>query len=261
MMRRSGLFLCLGALTLLGSIAVSCGGGSSGTGGGTKGPYKVAGIWQASFSPAFGSTSASYGAITQSGTAAMFDSSGNIVLFPPVSGASTFSGTLTTYAVNGSFFAGGAVQLTDPAQGNVNSATSITGSFSGSSSDTFALSALNGSSTPVSGTLNGRFSGFATTALLTFASDGTFTGGEFSGPGSNCNIQGALTPGGASNVFDLTYNVVSGSCSADTETGIAFASSTDYFNVNGGTDPYYLYMIILHSTSPQVRPYVITLYQ
>lgn len=194
----------------------------------------------------------------------MFDTSGNIVQFPTITGATAFSGNLTTYAVNGTFFSGGAVSVTDPAQGNVTSATSLAGSFTGTPSGTFSavsFAPLSGSVVPLSGTLNGKITGFpATTLLLTFASDGSFTGGEFS-PGSTCNVQGTVTQEGTHNVFDVTFNTVSGNCSALTQTGIAFESSTDYFNVNGGADANYLYAILLTSTLPQVRPYVVILYQ
>jgi hypothetical protein len=263
MARRLVLLLCLASLSLVGEITLSCG-SSSGSGGGNKGPYNVAGNWQTSFSPAFGATTTSYGAITSSGLGAMFDTSGNIVQLPTITGANAFSGNLTAYAVNGTFFTGGTVILTNPAQGNVNSATSIAGSFAGSPSGTFSaasFSPLSGSVVPVSGTLNGKITGFATTVLLTLASDGSFTGGEFSGPGSTCNVQGTLTQEGTRNLFDVTYNTVSGNCLADTQTGIAFESKTDYFNVNGGADSVYLYVILLTSTLPQVRPYVIIIYQ
>jgi hypothetical protein len=194
----------------------------------------------------------------------MFDTSGNIVRLPTITGASTFSGNLIAYAVNGTFFNGTDVTLTDTAQGSVNSGTSIAGSFSGSPSGTFSadsFSPLGGSVVPVSGTMNGKITGFSSTLLLTFAPDGSFAGGEFSGPGSTCNVQGTLEQEGTSNVFDVTYNSVSGSCIANTQTGIAFESKTDYFNVNGGADANYLYLILLTSTLPQVRPYVAIIYQ
>jgi hypothetical protein len=74
-------------------------------------------------------------------------------------------------------------------------------------------------------------------------------------------VSGTLVQEGTSNIFDVTYQTVSGSCSASTETGIAFESRTDYFNVNGGVDSSYLYVIMLTSTFAPMRPAVYVVYQ
>jgi hypothetical protein len=261
-LRNPAGLLSIAIFTLLGAIAVSCGGSSNP--GGNGGPYIVAGDWRANFSPEIGNTVSAVGAINSAGLGALFDTSGNIVQLPIITGATSFSGNLITYALNGSPFAGGTYIITETAQGNVSSATSITGTFTGSSAGSFSVSPfspVSGSVVPVSGTMNGKITGFSDTLLLTFSSDGTFTGGDFAGPGSTCNVNGKLTQDGTNNVFDVTYNNASGSCFTDTQTGIAFESATDYFNVNGGADANYLYMVLLTSTLTQVRPYVIILYK
>jgi hypothetical protein len=259
---------CLAFLILLGAMTVSCsssgsGGNSSGSGGNT-GPFNVVGNWQAVFSANVGANLYGYGVIDSSGLSAFFDASGNIVQLPTITGTKSFSGSLTAYAVNGTFFPGGAVMVTDSAQGTVNSATSITGAFTGSPSGDFAVtgfSPLSGSVVPPSGTMQGEITGFADTLELTFTSGGAFTGADFAGPGSTCNLIGTLTQEGTSNVFDVIYNSASGDCYLNSQTGVAFESTTDYFNVNGGADSSYLYMILLTSKLTQVRPSVMVIYQ
>jgi hypothetical protein len=262
MARSFVLLLSFVFLASLGAITISC--GSSSSSGGSAGSFNVVGNWQATFSANVGATASGYGAIDSSGLGAFFDSSGNIVQFPTITGAKSFSGNLTAYAVNGTFFTGGAVMVTDTAQGTQNSATSITGSFTGSSAGDFTVasfSPLSGSVVTLSGTMQGKITGFADTLQLTFSSGGTFTGADFAAPGSTCNLIGTLTQQGTSNVFDVTYNSASGDCFLNSQTGIAFESNTDYFDVNGGADSTYLYMILLTSKLTQVRPSVIVIYQ
>jgi hypothetical protein len=264
MSRNSVLLLSFVFLALLGTMTISCG-GSSGSGGGNTGPYNVVGNWQANFSANVGATAVGYGAMDSSGLGAFFDTSGNIVQLPTITGAKSFSGNLTAYAVNGTFFTGGTVIVTDTAQGNVNSATSITGTFTGSPSGNFSVvpySPLGGSVVAISGAMNGKITGFIDTLNLTFASNGSFTGVDSSDPQiPGCDVNGTLTQVGTSNVFDVTYNEGPGNCTPNTQTGIAFESKTDYFNVNGGADATYLYVILLTSTLTQVRPYVVIIYQ
>lgn len=252
------------SLTLLCAMMTSCGGSSGG--GGNVGPFNVVGNWQANFSANVGATASGHGAINSSGVAAFFDGSGNIVKLPTITGASSFSGNLTAYAVNPTLFPNGSPVVTDSAQGNVNSANSITGSFTGNgtASGTFSVtpdSPLSGSAVPITGVLNGKIIGFSDTLQLTFLSNGSFTGGDFAGPGSTCNVSGTLTQEGTNNVFDITYSGVSGACTQFTLTGIAFESKTDYFNVNGGVAATYVYAIMLTSTAANVRPSVIVLFQ
>lgn len=231
------LLLSLAILISLGAITVSCS-SSSGSGGST-GPFNVVGNWQANFSANVGATASGYGAIDSSGLGAFFDTSGNIVQLPTITGAKSFSGNLTAYAVNGTFFSGGTVMVTDAAQGTVNSATSIAGTFTGSPSGSFTVapfSPLSGSAVPLSGTVQGRITGFSDTLQLTFSPGGSFTGADFAGPGSTCNLIGMLTQQGTGNVYDVTYNSASGDCFLNGQTGIALESKTDYFNVNGGAD-------------------------
>lgn len=198
--------------------------------------------------------------------AVLFYGPANIVQLPTVTGGSSFSGNLTAHAVNPTLFSNGSAVATETAQGSVNSATSIRGSFTGNGTPAGTFSAvpyapLSASVVPVSGTLNGKIIGFADALQLTFSSNGRFTGGDFGPGGSVCNVNGTLTQEGTHNVFDVTYSNTSGSCMPDIDTGIAFESTTDYFNLNGAKDAVYLYGIMLTSTRPQVRPSVYVTYQ
>ena len=92
--------LSLALLALLGVVLIACGSSSNGGGG----PYNVVGDWQANFSAPVGATTIGYGAIDSAGLAAFLDTSGNIVKMPTLTGAATFSGNLTAYAVNGTTF-------------------------------------------------------------------------------------------------------------------------------------------------------------
>lgn len=243
------------------AMATGCGSSNSSSGGG-NGPYNVVGTWQANFSAAVGATTTGYGAINSAGLGAFLDTSGNIVQMPTITGANSFSGNLTAYAVNGTFFSGGVTVLTDTAQGTVSSATSIAGSFTGSGtpSGTFSMAPLSASAVSFLGVANGSPIGFVDTLQLTFSSGGSFTGADY-GPGSVCNVSGSIAQEGTNNVFNVTYSTVSGACIPQTETGVAFESKTDYFGLNGGANVTYLYMMMLTSTLTSVHPGVYVVYQ
>jgi hypothetical protein len=253
-------------LTLLCAMTTDC--GSSGSGGGNGGgPYNVVGNWQVNFSSNIGATASGYGAINSSGLAAFFDSSGNIVNLPAITGATSFTGNLTAYAVNGTFFPDGSTVETAAAEGQVNSATSIAGTFTSNTnpSGSFSVvpySPLSGSVVAVSGAMNGKIIGFVDTLNLTFSSDGSFTGVDYYDPQlPGCSVAGTLAQEKPNNVFDITFSYVSGNCLTATQTGIGFESKTDYFNVNGGAAGTYLYAIMLTSTLASVHPYVVVIHQ
>lgn len=157
------------------------------------------------------------------------------------------------------------MKVNDTAQGNVNSATSITGTLTGTPSGTFTVapySPLSGSPVTLSGAMKGNIKGFIDALSLTFSSNGSFTGTDSYDPQlPGCEVNGTLTQQGTSNIFDITYKLGPGDCSSVALTGIAFESNTDYFSFNGGAATTYLYAILLTSTSTQVRPYVVVVYQ
>jgi hypothetical protein len=262
MLRSFALSLSVVLVLLLCAMTMSCGGSSNSGGGSGGGSSNVVGNWQVNFNLDVGATATGFGEINSAGLGAFLDTSGNIVVLPTITGANSFSGNLTAYAVNPTFFPNGTPVETDTAQGKVNSTTSITGTFvsSTTSSGTFfagPYSPLNGAPVALAGTLHGNEIGFVNTLLLTFASDGTFTGGDNLG----CNVSGTLAQEKSSNVFDVSLANVSGACSIDTRTGIGFESKMDFFGVNGGADATYFYMMLLTSNLNNVRPGVIVIYQ
>lgn len=265
MLCRLNALLATIALAVLACVTINC--GSSSSGGGQQGPFNVVGNWQVSFSSVVGASSSGLGVIDKAGVATFFDNGGNIFQLPTISGASSFSGNLNAYAVNSSPFSGGVYSITDSAQGTVTSASTVNGTFTTSaSSGTFALtqaSPLSGGLTTPSGAYNAKVLGFSDVVSFNFGSNGTFTGSD--NPNSQvpgCGFTGAITQQGANNVFDISYTAAAtNSCAGYTDTGVAFQSSTDYFNVNNGADASYFYVIVLTSTAQNVRPYVIVIYQ
>lgn len=244
---------------------LSCGSSNSTTK--NQGPYNVVGDWQVGFSAVVGVSTSGYGAIDSAGVAAFFDNSGNMYQLPTITGSSSFSGNLNAYAVNAYPFTGGVYVITDPAQGTVTSASAIGGTFTTSSgSGTFSVSPfspITGSYAPLSGAYNAKYLGFSDVVDFTFGANGSFTGTDAPNiQASGCGFNGTLTQQGSNNVFDISYTTIaSNSCIASTNTGIAFQSKSDYFNVNGGADASYFYAIMLTSTLQNSRPYVVVIYQ
>jgi len=266
MMSRTAPFLVSAIVIAVAGLTLSCGSSTSG-GGQHQGSYNVVGNWQVGFSVTVGASNGGMGAIDSTGVAAFFDTGGNIFQLPTITGTSTFSGSLNAYAENANPFPGGVYSLTDSAQGTVTSATTIGGTFTAlGTPGTFNLvpfSPLSGANVPLSGAYRAKFLGFTDVVNFNFASDGTFTGSDDPSiqiPG--CGFNGTLTQQGSSNVFDMTFSTMaSNSCIATNETGIAFQSKIDYFNVNNGADTNYFYVMMLTSTLQTVRPYVIVIYQ
>jgi hypothetical protein len=248
MSRKFVLLLSVVALAVFGVITITCGNSNSSTTNTacTGGPYNVVGDWNGTFT-GNGTTSA-IGAIDASGLAAFFDTSGDTALLPSITGACSFSGAETIY----SSVINGGQAATGTAQGNVNSATSITGAESiGGGSATFTLSPgapLSVAPTALSGTMIGQVGGGGDLLNLAFTPSGTGNSMSFTGTdiGTSCTVSGTFTQQGTSNVFDVSYSVSSsGSCAASTSSGIAFESSTDYFDVNGLQAVTYLYADVL----------------
>jgi len=203
------------------------------------------------------SSATGYGAIDSAGLALFFDTSsstgaGDTLELPTLTGACYFSGNVISYPEPTS--AGSTV--TDAVQGNVNSASAITGIFSGLSSGTVSavpFSPLGGAPTALSGARTGEIEGVAGILSLTF-SPTTGSSMSFSGTdASKCAITGTFTQVGTSNVFDVSYTVAGASpCVVATSTGIGFESNTDYFNLNNNAAGTYLYADILESSGAVV---------
>lgn len=255
MLGRMVLFLSFAILVLIGALTISCGSSNSSTPKPcTGGPFNVVGDWQvtANFSGGGGSTLV-YGAIDAAGLALFFDSTGDTVELPTLTGACSFSGSLTAYSAPNVDPPAVAV---DSVQGNVTSNTAISGSFSGASSGTLTgipLSPLTGSVGALSGPMTGEMEGIAD--VLSVGVTPT-TGNSMSFAGSDafgCAIGGTFTQVGTSNVFDVSYSVTGGNgCTVSTSNGIGFESSSDYFGFDDGAAVIYLYADILASSGPFV---------
>ena len=260
MVRNSLLAVSLLALALIAAFTIACGSSKNTFTQPCTGTYNVVGNWQITVTDTGGATVTGYGAIDSTGLALFFDTNpanggtGDTVELPTLTGACSYSGTVTAYAEPGSVNSGTVV--TDSITGNVNSTSSITGSFSGASTGTIALTPftpLSGTISAITGTKTGEVEGsFATGPFLstiTLIQGGTGASMSFSGTdGQTCNVNGTFTQQSTANVFDASITFAGQSCPiTGTFSGLGFESSTDYFFGNtGGT---YLYADILDSTN------------
>ncbi len=234
-------FLCLLALS---AMITNCG-SSSKTSLGSGGPYNVVGDWQLTISS---STSTGYGVINSAGLALFFDSLGETLEFPTITGASSFSGTATIYEPGG-------VSSSATAQGNVNSAASISGSFSGNgASGTFSANSYSAvaSVTALTGAMTGE-SPSGELLDLTFSPSGSNESMSFSGGFGSCFVSGTFTQETTLNVFDVTMTFSGTDCATPTTTaitGLGLESSADYLNFNSGSAGTYLYADMLDPAGP-----------
>jgi hypothetical protein len=258
MLSRLGLWLCFVGLVLVGALTISCGNSSSGAKPCTGGPYNVLGDWQITVTATGGSPVAGYGAIDSAGLALFFDSLGDTLQLPALTGTCAFSGSVNFYSVPGPPPNGG-VEVTDTITGNVNSATSITGSFAGTGNPSGTISAapytqLTGSVTAVSGsktgTVQGSFNGTPVLLPTTFTPAGSNNSMSFATTNlAGCAANGTFTEVGTSNVFDVSITLMPTCPITGTFTGIGFESSSDYFSLNSGNADTYLYADILDGTN------------
>jgi hypothetical protein len=266
------LSLSLASLALLAAITISCGSSSSNSTACTGGPYDVVGNWQVNLTSSGGSDTF-YGAIDSAGLALAFDnnsaqvSTGDTLQLPTLTGACSFSGTATAYA-EPTGVAQSPLSLT--AQGNVASATSITGSYSGTATGTFTAASfkpLTGSVTALSGTVTGEAEGAPNGKPVLYPFTFTPTG---SGSNSNmsfttslalsptCTVSGTFTQVTTANVFDVSITFAGTTCAlTGTFTGLGFESSTDYFGFTTGTSSTgpFLYADILASSNTFVMEF------
>jgi hypothetical protein len=262
MLSRLALSLCFVCLVSVGVLTISCGSSNSGTKPCTGGPYNVLGDWQITVTATGGGPVTGYGAIDSAGLALFFDGLGDTLQLPTLTGTCAFSGSINFYSVPGPP-PNGDVEVTDTITGNVNSATSITGSFTGTPSGTISaapFTQLTGSVSAVSGSKTGAVQGVfgATsstpgTAILlatTFTPAGSNNSMSFATTNlAGCEATGTFTEVGTSNVFDVSITLTPTCPIIGTFTGIGFESSSDYFGLNSGGADTYLYADILDGTN------------
>ena len=242
MLRKLVSSLSLVSLTLYCAITISCGGSSS-TPPPPPGPFNVAGDWQLVVPGLSGP-----GLINSTGQSAFFDTAGQTVVMPMITGASTFSGTATAYASPPN----GPSQASTVA-GKVTSATSISGTITNpSGTGNFSASPntpLTGTIALPSGSKTGEPMGLANILQVAFAANGNITGSD----GVGCTVTGTVTQDHTYNVFAVTLNSAGGTGCIGNLSGIGFESSTDYFNFNGGAPDTYFYVVFL---TGQNQPFV-----
>src|SRR3974390_48778 len=168
MLRALICLLSLVCLAVMGVLTVSCGSSNSTTTTVCHTVYNVVGDWQITVTDNGGGTGTVYGAIDSAGLALFFDntpplSSGDTVELPTLSGNCSFSGNILAYSEPGGPANGSLI--TDASQGNVNSTTSISGTFTGTGgnpSGTISLSPfppLNGPVTAINAQKTGAVQG------------------------------------------------------------------------------------------------------
>jgi hypothetical protein len=252
MLRNVVLSLSLLCLLAICAMTINCGGSSNSntTTGCTGGPFNVVGDWNLTFNGAAGSA----GVINTAGLALFFDSLGDVVALPSITGSCSFSGTATLY---GSLL-GADQTITGSATGNVNSATSITATAT-SSSGNITLSAapispLSGAPTALTVPQLGVIQSDPDANIWELTFTPTGTGQSMTVSGTNiadtCTVTGTLTQEGSNNVFDSAIAFSGSGCPFPSINGLALESNSDYFDVNGGAAGTYLYAI--SSTSPAV---------
>ncbi len=244
--------VCLAAFA---AMSIGCGGSSSsGQGSCTGGPYNVVGDWTLNVTGAGVSTSGP-GVIGSSGEAVFFQTTtsqpapGDTVAMPSITGTCAFSGTATAYGTSAS----GGGSSSDTVQGNVNSATSITGSIANGNNFSIVPNApLSGAVSALSGSEIGSIGGWVGPGnlwQLTFVPTGSNASMSFSGADvDGCEVSGTFSEEGgnvsALNVFDVSITYSGMNCPvAGTVMGLGFESSSDYFGVAGGAQGTYLYAV------------------
>jgi hypothetical protein len=253
MIRHCALFLSLVSMVLFASLIISCGGSSHSGPTPCTGTFNVVGDWQGSVTSG-GSSDALVGTIDSSGNAVFFDSSADIATVSPLTGACSFSSTLSLYA---SIESGTPGTETGTATGNVTSDTAFNGTESvNGTSGTFSFSSYSplgtGSVTAVSGTVGAEVEGQTTDGLI-LTLGGSSSSITFSGTdASNCTFNGTFTQEGTNNVYDVAFNVAGAGCTASNFTGVGFEGDSSLLaDVTGGSGTY-LYAVFPSSSAPFV---------
>lgn len=242
--RQSALFLCLLTMVLLASLIISCGGTSNSMVSvkpGCTGQLNVVGDWQGSLFSGNHIGGNVAGTIDSSGNAVFFDNLADILVMNPITGTCSFSATATVY----SSIENGIRVTSSTATGNVNSATSISGTLSG---NPMTLSAYNpmgtGSPQPISGSTIAVIEGQRQDQLLLALSSSNgninFSGTDVNG----CSFSGGFAPAGASDLYVATLVVFGSGCVQAQILGPGFESDSDLLGVNGNATGTYLYGVL-----------------
>ena len=124
MLRKSVVFFSVLCIAATGAFMIGCGGSSTPAPAKCTGTFTVVGDWQGTLSGG-GASDSLFGTIDSAGNATFFDSLADMIVLPGITGACSFSETLTAYA---STVPGPPASSSGTATGNVTSDSSITGS-------------------------------------------------------------------------------------------------------------------------------------
>jgi hypothetical protein len=259
-----GLSLALVALLL---TACGGGGGSSSSGGASQPPPPtgVTGLWAGSASLQDMPSSVT-GAILQNGPGFFFDSSGDIYILPTLTGSSTFSGTLSAFAVDPRDLPGGNPSYFFNVTGTVveqaGTAINIQGNFTDPTYTTIGGTFSLTPDIPYPGTVSvaglaGQWDGYygvedATSVVLNVNSQGIFTGNDADG----CPLSGTLTQVQAGlNLYQITLTSSIPTTCHQNLTGLGFEGTSDILGEFGGAQGSYFYMGIANQSAPPFNSY------
>jgi hypothetical protein len=254
MLRKSAVFFSFLCIAATGAF-MSCGGGSSHFGPTPcTGSFNVVGDWKGSVTEG-GNAVDLFGTIDSTGNAVFFDGAADVVTVSPLTGACSFSSTLTAYI---SVADGGPQTESGTATGNVTSATSLNGSESviGGTNGTFTFSSYSplgtGSVTALSGSVTAEVEGEVATDFLNLTLAGTVGNISYTGTDGICTFSGAFSQEGTNDIYDVTFNVAgSGSGCSGNFTGVGFESDSDLLGFSSATGTY-LYAVITSNGAPFV---------
>jgi len=246
MFSRFALLISFASLVLVGAMTISCGSSSSATKPTcTGGPYYVAGDWSINLT-----VSRRYpvqaGVISPAGLALFFDSAGDEIAIPGITGACSFSDNLTLYIGQVNF--GGTYSY--PVQGNVQPGPAITGTISEPEGPQSFVSVPLSPFTPTA--LNSNMAAVDLSSavaclrpgcvLVQVVPSGTGNSADMTLSGTdglNCYVSGTFAQEGSNaanlNAFDVSLTFTGTGCQVTgTINGLGFESPADYF----GFTPY-----------------------
>lgn len=237
---------------------VGCGGGggsSSSSTGTNPVTYDIQGTWSGTYNISGGTANPVTAEIAQRGYGFFYDNTGVVYVLPTLDGGPVLSGTLTAYAPVGYTFQNGQTMEQFSVTGSVSN-TTISGTFSGNGeTGSFSLTAttsFTGTPSIIAGQWQGYYAGTSSSAVdITMNADGSFSGSDAFG----CTITGIMTQIQSANLFQVTADSSGNGC-AGPLSGLAFESTSDYFNLFGGASGTYYYVGVSNTSNAFVAEFL-----
>ena len=231
------------------NVAACGGGGGSSSNNSAPTTADVQGTWSGTYSISGGSSNVPVTSVIEQGGYGFFlDSQGVLYVLPSLSGNSPVSGTVTAYAPVGYTFQNGQTQEQFSLTATVSS-SAIGGTFTGNGeTGSFSLTPYTpfpGTPSIIAGQWQGYYGGSGASAVdITVNANGSFSGNDALG----CSITGSFTQVGNANLFSVSVTSTGAGCAGNLN-GLAFESSTDYFNLFGGAAGIYYYVGVSNSSA------------